>query len=84
MSRPLLSLACAAVAACALLITPDALAQSGKAKRIDLNTAEGATLAGRRIQCGAIDNTPTIYYFHGEGFARVPGERDRKLFDVEG
>jgi len=49
MSRPLLSLACAAVAACALLITPDALAQSGKAKSIDLNTAEGATLAGRRI-----------------------------------
>jgi len=84
MSRPLISLACAAFAACALLITPDALAQSGKTKRIDLNTAEGATLAGRRIQCGSIDNTPTIYYFLGEGFARVPGERDRKLFDVEG
>jgi hypothetical protein len=84
MSRPLISLACAAVAACALLIAPDALAQGKKAPRIDLNTAEGANLAGRRIQCGSIDNTPTIYYFHGEGFARVPGERDRKLFDVEG
>jgi hypothetical protein len=59
-------------------------AEAQKAKMIDLNTPEGVNLAGRRIQCGAVDNTPTIYSFHGEAFARVPGEPDRKLFDVEG
>ena len=85
MFRPLLSFALAAVTASALaLAAPQALAKGAKPKPIDLNTAEGATLAARRIQCGSVDNTPTIYYFHGEAFARVPGERDRKLFDAEG
>ena len=55
-----------------------------KAKPIDLTTPEGASLAARKIQCGSVDNVPTIYSFHGESFARVPGERDRKLFNVEG
>jgi len=60
------------------------LPATAKSKKIDLNTPEGVNLVGRKIQCGALDNTPTIYYFHGEGYARVPGERDRKLFNVEG
>ena len=85
MFRPLFSLALAAVAAGALTAgAPQAFAKAAKPKPIDLNTPEGATLAGRRIQCGAVDNTPTIYYFHGEAYSRVPGERDRRLFDVEG
>lgn len=83
MSRPLIRLALAAVAALAVA-AGTAYAQPGKSKRIDLNTPEGATHALRRIQCGSVDNTPTLYYFHGEAFARVPGERDRRLFDVEG
>ncbi|MBM4215763.1 MAG: DUF1838 domain-containing protein [Gammaproteobacteria bacterium] len=82
MSKPLIALTIAALAAsCITLSSAQAATQS---KRIDLNTAEGATLAQRRIQCGSVDNTPTVYSFHGEAFARVPGERDRKLFDVEG
>jgi len=85
MIRSLTSFAAAAVAAGTLLCAPIAAdAAKSKSKMIDLNTPEGATLAGRRIQCGALDNTPTIYTFHGEAFSRVPGERDRKLFDVEG
>ena len=83
MIRSLTSLAAAMIAAATLVVaaTP---ATAAKAKPIDLNTPEGANLAGRRIQCGSVDNTPTIYTFHGEAFSRVPGERDRKLFDVEG
>ena len=85
MIRSLLSLAATLVAATTLVIAaPQAAAAKAKPKAIDLNTPEGANLAGRRIQCGSVDNTPTIYTFHGEAFARVPGERDRKLFDVEG
>jgi len=59
-------------------------AWAAKPKPIDLSTPEGATLAQRKVQCSANDNEPTVYWFHGEGFSRVPGERDRKLFNVEG
>ena len=59
-------------------------AWAAKPKPIDLLTPEGATLAQRKVQCSANDNEPTVYWFHGEGFSRVPGERDRKLFNVEG
>ena len=77
----------ALLAACALLIAAAPVAEAQKKKAgsaVDLATPEGATLAGRKIQCSAVDNAPVIYTFHGEAFARVPGERDRKLFDVEG
>lgn len=70
--------------AVALVLGSAAVLAAGKAKPIDLGTPEGANLAARKIQCSANDNVPTIYYFHGEAFSRVPGERDRKLFDVEG
>ena len=70
--------------AVALMLGSAAVLAAGKAKPIDLGTPEGANLAARKIQCSANDNVPTIYYFHGEAFSRVPGERDRKLFDVEG
>jgi dipeptidyl aminopeptidase/acylaminoacyl peptidase len=55
-----------------------------QAAKLDLNTPEGANEAQRRIMCSSKDNEPTTYWFHGEAFSRVPGERDRKLFNVEG
>ncbi len=63
-----------------------ALAAGGAAQaaKLDLNTPEGANTASRKIQCSMKDGEPTVYWFHGEGFSRVPGERDRKLFNVEG
>ncbi len=60
------------------------LAAPAAAAKLDLNTPEGANAAARRIQCSSKDGEPTVYWFHGEGFSRVPGERDRKLFNVEG
>jgi hypothetical protein len=59
-------------------------ALAAKTQGIDLATPEGATQAARKIQCSLIDGEPSIYYFHGEAFSRVPGEADRKLFNVEG
>jgi hypothetical protein len=78
------SLLLAATAATLLILAPPTAEAAKKNAKIDLTTPEGATLAGRRIQCGSVDNVPTIYSFHGEAFSRVPGEPDRKLFDVEG
>jgi hypothetical protein len=66
-------------ALCALLAT--AAASAGT---IDIYTPEGANLAMRKIQCSLKDGEAVTYYWHGEAYSRVPGERDRKLFKVEG
>ena len=79
------ALSAAALAALALLATAHAEAKKPKAvPAIDLATPEGAVIAGRKTQCSAEDNVAVTYTFHGEAFSRVPGERDRKLFNVEG
>lgn len=51
---------------------------------IDLNTPEGALTADRKMACSLEDGKPTIYWWKGGAYARVPGERDRHLFNVEG
>ena len=70
----------AILAISALLAATTALpAAAAPAAKIDLNTPEGANAAARRTQCSDKDGEATTYWFHGEGFSRVPGERDRKL-----
>lgn len=66
------------------LLAAFAIGGAAQAAKLDLNTPEGANTAARKIQCSMKDGEPTVYWFHGEGFSRVPGERDRKLFNVEG
>ncbi len=51
---------------------------------LDLSTPEGNLLAMRKIQCSTIDGKVEIYGWHGSAYSRVPGERDRLLFRVEG
>lgn len=70
--------------ALAAAISAAAFATKARAPAIDLATPEGATLAARKMQCSTVDGEPSVYWFHGEAFSRVPGERDRKLFNVEG
>ncbi|MFO1455164.1 MAG: DUF1838 family protein [Steroidobacteraceae bacterium] len=79
-TRPAARLAAPVTALLATL----ACASTALAAKLDLGTPEGANAAARRIQCSSKDGEPTVYWFHGEGFSRVPGERDRKLFNVEG
>jgi len=51
---------------------------------LDLDTAEGAHKAMRKVQCSLVDNEPVTYYWFGKAFSRRMGERDKLLFDVEG
>ena len=74
----------AAAIAFVSLLGGNAFATKARAPAIDLNTPEGATLAARKMQCSTVDGEPSLYWFHGEALSRVPGERDRKLFNVEG
>ena len=51
---------------------------------IDIGTPEGAIAAFRKVQCSTEDSRPTVYYWTGETYSRVPGEPDRLLFRFEG
>jgi hypothetical protein len=57
-------------------------AKAGKA--LDLATPEGGIEAFRKVQCSTEDNKPTVYYWVGETYSRVPGEPDKLLFRFEG
>jgi hypothetical protein len=47
---------------------------------LDLNTPEGALKANRKIQASLKDGENCWYYWEGNVFSRVPGEKDRLLF----
>jgi hypothetical protein len=53
-------------------------------KTIDLDAADGALQAFRKVQCSTLDARPVVYYWVGETYSRVAGEPDRLLFRFEG
>ncbi len=83
-ARPLLLAASAAALFLGATTASLPAAAATKGGKLDLSTPQGANQAARRTQCSDQDGAPTVYWFHGEGFSRVPGERDRRLFNVEG
>ncbi|HHQ13482.1 MAG TPA: DUF1838 domain-containing protein, partial [Chromatiales bacterium] len=54
------------------------------AMAIDLSSAQANLQAMRRIQCSAKDGETVVFGWTGTAFSRVPGERDRRLFRLEG
>src|SRR5512137_1450315 len=77
-----------ALVLCAAVLCTGALAplaaHAAKAPKLDLGTPEGVMTANRKIQCSTKDNVPVTYWWHGDMYSRVPGEKDRLLFKVEG
>jgi len=61
-----------------------ASASTHGAGRIDLDTPEGVVAANRKLQCSLKDGEPKTFTWFGSVYSRVPGERDRLLFEVEG
>jgi hypothetical protein len=58
-----------------------ALAQApAKAPRLDLSNPDDALKAFRKMQSPLEDGKPTIFWFQGGVYSRLPGERDRLLF----
>ena len=54
------------------------------AETIDANSAEGYVALHRKIQCSTEDGSPQVFEWSGFGYARVPGEPDRKIFGLLG
>ncbi len=51
---------------------------------LDPNSAEGSVQLHRKVHCSLEDNRPVVYGWQGRAYARVPGERDRHLFNLLG
>ncbi len=70
----------AAVAAVLSVVAGQALA----ADAMGLDGPDEALAAMRKIQCSTADGVPVTYGWEGSTYSRVPGERDRRLYRVEG
>ena len=77
--RPGFDLPALTVAA-ALALGPAGLA----AQPIDPATAEGFVQINRKIHCSLEDSSPQVYQWFGRAYSHVPGEPDRRLFDLDG
>lgn len=73
------------VAAAMLALTaPAVLAAKPAPARISLEDPQGVLMAQRKVQCSLEDGKPVTYWWHGDMYSRMEGERDRLLFKVEG
>ena len=66
------------------LILAGWLVLPAQAETIDANSAEGYVALNRKIQCSTEDGSPQVFEWSGFGYARVPGEPDRKIFGLLG
>ena len=66
------------------LILAGWLVVPAQAETIDANSAEGYVALNRKIQCSTEDGSPQVFEWSGFGYARVPGEPDRKIFGLLG
>jgi len=69
-----------AAATVGLLISQAAWA----AKTIDPESPEGFVQVSRKIQCSLKDEEAVVYSWAGRAYSRVPGERDKNVFNLEG
>lgn len=60
------------------------LSSSVMAAQIDPTTPEGSIQISRKVQCSLTDSKPETFTWQGRAYARVPGERDKLLFLLEG
>lgn len=60
------------------------LSGTAHARTLDLGKPEDALAISRKMSCSMRDNVPAVFYWTGRAYSRVPGEPDRRLFDVEG
>ncbi len=51
--------------------------------RLDVSNPDDAVRAMRKIQSSLVDGKPTVFWFQGSIFSRVPGEADRLLFSYQ-
>ena len=57
---------------------------SAYAAKLDLSDPNDAVKAQQKMICSLKEGEDIIYWWRGSAYSRVPGEKDRHLFNVEG
>ncbi|MGK7924113.1 MAG: DUF1838 family protein [Spirulina sp.] len=55
-----------------------------RANSLDFNESTDALIAYRKIFCSLTDGKPVVYWWKGPVYSRIPGEKDRHLFNIQG
>ena len=71
------------VAALSLLVAGTASA-AGTEQPLDPDNADDQLRIQVKMSCSLVEGTPTLYWWSGRVWARVPGEPNRLLFNVHG
>ena len=78
------AVAAAAVALAMVAAAPGLPGAAAAARMLDPARGEDALQMFRKIQCSTVDGRPVFYHWSGRVWARVPGEPDRLLWNIEG
>jgi hypothetical protein len=57
---------------------------SAQTNSLNLNDPKDILIAYRKIFCSLTDDKPVIYWWKGQVYSRIPGEKDRHLFNIQG
>ena len=67
-----------------IVVALGAAGVAAAATPLDPNDTTDALTIGRKIQCSTVDGEAITYMWTGDMYSRRQGERDRRLFSVEG
>jgi hypothetical protein len=67
-----------------LLLAAGVASAAGKAQPLDPANADDQLRIQVKMSCSLVEGTPTLYWWSGRMWARVPGEPNRLLFNVHG
>lgn len=67
-----------------MMVAASLTAAASAQEQLSLEDPQDLLTINRKIQCSTIDGEPAVYYWNGYAFSRRQGERDRRLFRVEG
>ena len=71
-------------ALCALLFPAATVDAAERGRMLDPSNADDQMRMQVKMSCSLIEGKPTLYWWSGRMYSRVPGERDRVLFNVHG
>lgn len=60
------------------------VAADTEARTLDLNDPNDVILVEQKLNCSLNEGETVVYWWQGSAYSRVPGEKDRLLFNVEG
>lgn len=67
---------------CVMLMVPGLV--NAQSDRLDISDPDQALWASNKLFCDNQPETPALYWWQGVVYSRIPGEKDRHIFNVQG